>query len=114
LPYTYALATDELGHLFIGGSLYFAGPVVSPHIAQANLMPQRGVIQNIGTAGGSIVIDCLGLPGMAYSVERATDVDCTANLVPLLSTNAPAPDGSFRYTDPNPPGPTGFYRLHQQ
>jgi hypothetical protein len=33
------LAADDAGHLFVGGSFYYAGTNVSPYIAQANIGP---------------------------------------------------------------------------
>jgi hypothetical protein len=109
-PAVYALAVDRSGHLFVAGRFFFAGDKLSPFIAQANIIPRRGVIQNIGAGSGSVVLDCLGLPGTAYAVERATDVQFRANLTTLLTTNAP-PSGRFRCTDSSPPGATAFYRL---
>jgi len=109
-----AMASDGAGHLFVGGNFYLAGTTVSPFIAQANLIPQRGLIQNIGVSSGAVAVDCLGLPGTAYAVERATDVMFTADRTTLLTTNAPAPDGLFRCTDSSPPSATAFYRLHRQ
>jgi hypothetical protein len=81
---------------------------------RANLIPQRGVIQNLGVNGGTVALDCLGLPGTAFTVQRATDVLFTVNLSTLLTTNAPAPDGQFRCTDSHPPSTTAFYRLLKQ
>lgn len=72
------------------------------------------MIQDIGVNGGTVALDCKGLPGTAYAVERATDVLFTADLTTLLTTNAPAPDGLFRCTDSSPPSATAFYRLHRQ
>jgi hypothetical protein len=108
------LAADESGHLFVGGGFTVAGTNVSPYIAQANIIPPRGMIESIGAGNGSVTLDCLGVPGSAYAVQRATDVRFTMNLATLLTTNPPSPDGLFRYTDPSPPGTTAFYRLRQQ
>ena len=40
----YALATDGVGHLFVGGAFYFAGTNLSPFIAQANIFPPGGAV----------------------------------------------------------------------
>ncbi len=47
-----ALTADASGHLFVGGSFYFAGMTVSPFIAQANIggaAPEIAVEQPAGT-----------------------------------------------------------------
>ena len=92
-----------------------AGTNVSPFIAQANLsgVPPGGVIQSIRVGGGTVTLDCQGISGSPYSVQRATDVQLTQNLTTLLKTNAPA-NGLFLCTDPNPPAAAAFYRLLQQ
>ena len=91
-----------------------AGTNVSPYVAQANIMPPEGVIRGIGVGSGSVALDCLGHPVSAYTVQRATDVQFTANLATLFTTNAPWPNGLFQWTDNSPPSPSGFYRLRQQ
>ncbi len=101
------------GDLYAGGDFTTAGGKVSAYIARANLIPQRGVIQNLGVNGGTAALDCLGLPGTAYTVQRATDVLFTTDLTTLLTTNAPA-NGVFRCTDSSPPSTTAFYRLLKQ
>ncbi len=111
--WVYALAVSGCD-LFAGGIFTAAGGKVSAYVAQASLIPQRGVIQEIGAGGGSVALDCQGLPGSAYAVERATDVLFTADLTTLLTTNAPTPDGLFRCIDFDPPGSTAFYRLLRQ
>ena len=114
----FSLAADGLGHLFVGGYFFLAGTNVSPYIAQANigsagLLPPGGMIKSIRVGSGSVTLDCLGVPGSAYAVQRATDVQFTANLATLFTTNPPSPDGLFRYTDSAPPSPAGFYRLRR-
>ena len=59
-------------------------------------------------------LDCVGVPGSAYAVQRGTDVQFTANLATLFTTNPPSPDGLFRWTDNSPPSPSGFYRLRRE
>ena len=98
----------------MGAGSWFAGTNLSPFIAQANIIPPRGEIERIGVGGGSVTLDCLGVPGSAYAVQRATDVEFTANLATLFTTNPPSPDGLFQLTDNSPPNPSGFYRLLKQ
>ena len=98
----------------MGAGSWFAGTNLSPFIAQANIIPPRGEIERIGVGGGAVTLDCVGVSGALYAVQRATDVQFTANLATLLTTNPPSPDGLFRYTDPAPPNPSGFYRLWRQ
>lgn len=113
-PTVHALLTDGRGRLFVGGDFSLAGDKVAPFIAQVNLIPARGMIQNIGVSEGAVVVDCLGLPGTAYAVERAQDVLFSASPMTLLVTNAPSPDGFFRCMDFYPPGTAVFYRLRRQ
>jgi hypothetical protein len=113
----YAMATDGAGHLFVGGSFTVAGKTVSPYIAALNLdgqpIPPGGVIQNIRLGTGSARLDFLGLPGVIYELQRATDVWFTQSPTTLLTTNAP-PDGQCCYTDSNPPSTAAFYRLRRR
>jgi hypothetical protein len=109
-----ALAADGLGHLFVGGGFSFAGTNLSAYIAQANIIPPRGEIERIGAGSGSVTLDCVGVPGSAYAVQRATDVQFEVNLATLFTTNPPSPDGLFRWTDNSPPSPAGFYRLRRE
>lgn len=105
-----ALATDGAGHLFVGGGFRFAGGTLSPYVAQANLIPPGGIVQNIQVVGGSVTLNLLGRAGGTYAVQRATDVQFTGGLTTLMTTNAPA-NGQFQCTDLNPPSSTAFYRL---
>ena len=110
VPCVNALATDEGGHLFVGGRFYYAGTNLSPYIAQANIAPQAIRIDRIRVAGGMVILDCCGWSGNACSVQRASDVRFTQNVTTLLTTNAPA-GGVFCHTDSAPPSGTAFYRL---
>jgi hypothetical protein len=109
-----ALAADGSGHLFVGGDFYFAGQRVSPFIAQANVIPPGGAIQDIHLGTGSVTLNFLGLPSCLYDLQRATDVRFTQNQTTLLTTNPPAADGRCCYTDPSPPSTAAFYRLRRQ
>jgi hypothetical protein len=62
---------------------------------QANLLPPWGVIERIGVGGESVTLDCLDIPGSAYAVWRATDVQFTANLTTLFTANAPSPSRQY-------------------
>jgi hypothetical protein len=112
-PVVNALAVSG-SDLYAGGHFTTAGGKVSAYLARASLIPQRGVIQNLGVNSGTVGLDCLGPPGTAFTVQRATDVLFTADLTTLLTTNAPAPDGQFRCADSSPPSTTAFYRLLKQ
>jgi hypothetical protein len=115
-PYVYVLAADGSGHLFVGGEYSLAGTNVSPFIAQANVsgVPPGGVIQSIRVGGGTVTLNCQGIAGSAYSVQRATNIlQWTQSMTTILKTNAPA-NGLFLCTDPNPPAASAFYRLLQQ
>jgi hypothetical protein len=115
-PFVSALAADGAGHLFVGGEFSMAGTNVSPFIAQADVsgVPPGGVIQSIRVGGGTVTLDCQGIAGSSYAVQRATNVlQWTQNLTTLLKTNAPA-NGLFLCTDPIPPAASAFYRLLQQ
>ncbi len=92
-----------------------AGTKVSPFIAQANVtgVPLGGVIQSIRVGGGTVTLDCQGVSGSPYSLQRASDARMGQNLTTLLKTNAPS-SGLFRFIDPNPPTAAAFYRLLQQ
>jgi hypothetical protein len=111
-PYTLALATDGVGHLFVGGIFLFAGTNLSPFVAQANIPPGY-LIDSIAVSQGMATLDCQGAPWASYSVERATDAWLTQDLMTLLVTNAPD-NGVFLFTDPDPPKPAAFYRMLQQ
>lgn len=69
-----------------------------------------GQAQQISVSGGAVTVRMAGIPGYAYVVLRATDVNFTQNVTPVLTTNAPA-HGLFWYTDPAPPSPTAYYRM---
>ncbi len=69
-----------------------------------------GSVVSIASSGGAINIQFAGVPGYAYDVERATNLD--GFWAVMLTTNAP-PHGVWIYTDINPPQPSAFYRLRQ-
>jgi hypothetical protein len=72
-----------------------------------------GLAAAITVTAGTVTVRFFGIPGFAYAVQRATDVNFTQNLTTLLSTNAPTL-GSFYCTDPSPPSSTAYYRLMEQ
>ena len=107
------LAADGSGHLFVGGDFSYAGTNVSPFIAQANIGGAFSgrVLQCVALSDGTVALNCIGVAGKTYVLQRATDLRFTGNLTTLLTTNAPSPDGVFRCADANPPAQSAFYRL---
>jgi trimeric autotransporter adhesin len=69
-----------------------------------------GQAQTITVVDGKATVKFAGIPSFSYTVQRATDVNFTQNLTPVLTTNAPA-DGSFTFVDNSPPGSQACYRL---
>jgi hypothetical protein len=68
----FAMATDELGHLFVGGAFSLAGTNVSPYIAQAYLgrapnifLPPQSQTAGQGTTV-DFVVDAVGDPVLTY------------------------------------------------
>jgi hypothetical protein len=111
----YSLAAESAGHLFVGGSFYVGGDKVSPYLVELNLSgaPPEGLISSIGVSGGKVTMECLGVPGYSYALQRAADVRFTQSLTTSPSTNPPL-NGSFRCVVPSSPDPMGFYRLRRQ
>lgn len=75
-----------------------------------NIVPASlvaGQVQNITLTGGTVSLKFSAIPGVAYTIQRSTDL---ANWADLASTNAPAA-GVFDFEDANPPSPSGYYRL---
>jgi hypothetical protein len=112
LPNVSALAADGSGHLFVGGQFFYAGSTLSPYVVEANLsgISACGRIERIGLDGASVTLDCCGVWGCGYHIQRASDVRFTQNVTTLCTTNPP-PCGRFQIVDPNPPGTMAFYRL---
>lgn len=108
-----ALAADEHGHLFVGGDFTIAGGKVSPFIAQVNLVPEGGLVQNARLENGQVVLDLMGQAGRTYAVQRATDAGFTQDVTTLLVTNAPV-GCRFTFTGNSSPGVEAFYRLLKQ
>jgi len=92
--------------LFIGGNFNLAGTLLPIHC--------RGASERIGVGGRAVTLDCLGVPNAVDAARRGSDARFTQNLTSLLTTNPHAPNGWFRFTDPTPPDPAGFYRLHRE
>ena len=59
--------------------------------------------------GGSIQLAFAGIPGRSYEIQRSSDL--TNWLV--IATVAAGPTGAVSFTDPSPPQPNGYYRLHR-
>ena len=68
-----------------------------------------GQAQQISVVNGKPTVKFAGIPGQSYTVQRATDVNFTQNLTPVLTTSAPA-DGLFSVMD-EPGLPSAYYRL---
>jgi autotransporter-associated beta strand protein len=64
----------------------------------------------INSAGGPIALTFAGVPGLSYTVQRATDALFTQNVTDMQTFTAPV-NGVFQFTDNNPPTPQAFYRL---
>jgi hypothetical protein len=94
-------------------SAYRAGDTVRTSSARVNInvVNPGGILQMISSSGGAVTVNCAGIPGFQYDVQRATNVNF-ATFTVVLITNAP-PNGLFSLIDNNPPTPTAFYRLLQ-
>lgn len=69
---------------------------LTPRYASAPIVDASGV-----------VLAFVGWPGYSYQLERSADLETWEPIVTLIARE----NGSFEYSDPNPPQPTGFYRL---
>lgn len=98
---------DEIDYTISDGRGGSASGVINVSVVAGNA---GGLAQNISTDGSAVTVKFSGIPDFRYDIERATDVNFTANLTVLITTNAPA-NGQFQFTDDNPPQPTAFYRL---
>ena len=72
------------------------------------VVPTSGVIQEMIPGPVGVSLRFAGIPGYAYEIQRATNPE--GPWTSIHSTNAP-PAGVFTFLDPNPPQPSGFYRL---
>jgi autotransporter-associated beta strand protein len=77
------------------------------------VVKQSGSAQSISVADGAATIDCAGIPGYPYLLQRSTNL---ADWVTILTTNAPT-NGLFNFTDTfsdlvTPP-PSAYYRVAQ-
>jgi hypothetical protein len=68
-----------------------------------------GVVKIAQPAGESITLNLAGIPGVAYDIERSTDM---SNWTVVGTVTAPA-HGVFSFTDTNPPQPSAYYRMKQ-
>ena len=134
----FGLATGTYPRLFVGGDFVYAGTQPSPYIAQADFsgIQPRGVVFATRAYFGQVTmtnqcvpsqrcleaglffalgwtntkVDCSGVSGWNYALQRAADVKFTTNLITLLTNEMPS-NGGFSFTDTNPPWPNVFYRL---
>jgi large repetitive protein len=70
--------------------------------------PQTKNVLGITPSGSDYIISFVGIPTLTYSVQYTTDL-----VTPVWTTLGPATaqaDGTFSYTDVNPPPPSRFYR----
>lgn len=98
--------TDRFSYTISDGQGGVSTGLVSVAVS-TNVVGQAIAITN---APGSVTATFAGIPTYSYIVQRATDVNFTASVTNLVTTNAPAA-GLFKWTDANPPVPTAYYRL---
>jgi len=61
-----------------------------------------------------VIIKFYGIPGLQYDVQRTTSLTEPITWTTLTSTPlSPEADGSFSYTDGEPPEGTAYYRSLQ-
>ncbi|HWN94120.1 MAG TPA: hypothetical protein VNT99_03735, partial [Methylomirabilota bacterium] len=98
-------ASDHLGALLVQGTDLYAGGRFG--LAKARI---GSVVKSIAATNTTALLRFSGVTGYEYDAQR------TASLNPSVWTNinssslAPAADGSFTFTDTNPPSGGAFYR----
>ena len=60
-------------------------------------------------SGGRMGIQFNGIPGVAYQLQRSTDLTSWTTIATITAGSR----GEIDFTDNNPPAPNGFYRLFQ-
>jgi hypothetical protein len=60
-------------------------------------------------SGGRMGIQFNGIPGVAYQLQRSTDLASWTTIATITAGSR----GEIDFTDNNPPAPNGFYRLFQ-
>lgn len=58
-------------------------------------------------SGGRMGIQFNGIPGVAYQLQRSTDLTSWTTIATITAGSR----GEIAFTDDNPPAPSGFYRL---
>jgi hypothetical protein len=58
--------------------------------------------------GGGMRIRARAIPGFTYEIQRSTNLTDWET----IATVPAGPTGGLEHTDPNPPQPSGFYRIH--
>jgi hypothetical protein len=69
-----------------------------------------GEVLGLTPTKGTVNLSLVGTPGTKYDVQRATTLTGPWN---SLSTLLAPTNGLFNFTDPLPPQPNAFYRLHE-
>jgi hypothetical protein len=77
--------------------------------AAMRLLNSSSQARAISVTTGSVTIQFSGLPTNSYDIQRATDV---RGPWATVDTQIASTDGSLTYTDPHPPAPMAYYRLH--
>jgi hypothetical protein len=79
------------------------------NIITVTVVTPGGLVANAHVAAEGVTINLAGIPGVNYDIERSTDMN---NWTVVGTLTAPA-HGTFTFTDPNPPQPSGYYRMKQ-
>jgi len=78
--------------------------------AQVNLSSSQGNYQSIFASGGVVTITFRGIPGIAYDLQRATQVIGPWVTITAAGTQTAGADGSYSFSDTPPAGGIYFYR----
>ena len=93
--------------LYAGGSFGWAGGKEAWCIAKARI---GSVVKSIAAPTATATVQFSGVTGYEYDAQRTASLNppvwTTINTIPL----SPAADGSFTFTDTNPPSGSAFYR----
>jgi len=94
--------------LYVGGNFTMAGGKAAEHLAKARVGSKaRSLVANeFGTT-----VEFSGVTGYEYDLLRATNLTAPIVWAPVNTNRLiPAADGSFTFTDTNPPPGKAFYR----
>ncbi len=76
--------------------------------AALNIAPVGGIILSVQRGTGTATLQCLGLPGRAYTIQRSTDLITWSDLAPDGTADS---QGRFAFLDGSAPVTQAFYRL---